>query len=69
MMIFTGKNSQTIETFDEYMKEYGTPDLFEIKTWKKSEQPILLTDSVDGTYEQFFGNNQVQNDQNFAIIN
>lgn len=35
MMIFTGKNSKTIETFDEYMKEYGTPNLFEIKTWKK----------------------------------
>ena len=55
MMIFSGKNSSTFGTFDEYMRDYGTPDLFQPKTWKKDE-PILLTDKVDETYEKFFEN-------------
>lgn len=57
MMIFSGKNSQTLTTFDEYMRDYGTPDLFLPKTWKKDE-PILLADKVDEVYERFFDNEE-----------
>ena len=57
MMIFSGKNKATIETFDEYMRAEKTFDLSQIKTWMKN-QPIVLTDKVDAKYEEFFGSSK-----------
>lgn len=57
MMIFSGRNKQTIISFDEYMKYASTCDLLQIRNWC-TNQPILMTDRVDDIFEEFLGSSR-----------
>ena len=52
MMIFTSDVDQTKKTFREYMEEYLTIDLLQIKSWSDNkEEAILICDNVDEVFE------------------